>query len=121
MDERDDFPPNAAGVGINVMESVWSIWSSDDSQEDYEVVKPGYSGEFERAASAAAEKFTNYGDHLKLLLVQFHGEGGSVLDDEDEMSIIQSAELPERIDQVWLARHEWVNASDFEVAWERAR
>ena len=119
--ERADFAPNAAGVGINVMESVWSIWSSDDSQEDYEVVEAGYSGEFERAASAAVEKFTNYGDHLKLLLVQFDGEGGSVLEDEDEISIIQSAGLPERIDQVWLARHEWVNASDFEVAWERAR
>ena len=118
--EKDYFTPDA-GVGINVVESVWSIWSSDNSQEDYEVVKAGYSGEFERTASAAVEKFTNYADHLKLLLVQFHGEGDSVLDDEDEIDIIQSAKLPIGIDQVWLARHDWVNAYDFEVAWERVR
>ena len=122
--ERDYSTPDA-GVGINVVKTLWSIWSSDNSQEEYEeeyeVVKAGYSDEFERTASAAVEKFTNYADHLKLLLVQFHGEGDSVLDDEDEIAIIQSAELPIGIDQVWLARPDWVNAYDFEITWERAR
>ena len=81
--------------------------------------KSGYAEQFQRSAVAAAKKFKKYGDCQKFLLVQFCGP--IPFKDEDMAAIVQSAQLPETIDQVWVAREEWVNAWDYEIAWERAR
>ena len=81
--------------------------------------KSGYTQEFQRSAMAAAEKFKKYSHCQTLLLVQFCGQG--VLGDEDIGAIVESAQLPEVIDQVWVARKEWVNAWDYQIAWEPAR
>ena len=44
-----------------------------------------------------------------------------MLPDEDIIGIIQSAQLPEMIDQVWLAHPDWVSEYDYEIEWDDVR
>ena len=52
--------------------------------------------------------------------MQFHGDDSLTLD-EDVVQIIESAQLPEMIDQVWLAQHDWVGEDEYTVAWNRVQ
>ncbi len=81
-------------------------------------LKKGYAEEFERLANNAAEKFAKYDYCIKLLVVQFYGDGSSWVEDEEIIEIIHSAKLPTLIDQVWVARQDWVSEYDYEIAWE---
>lgn len=102
------------GVGLKVLEP-------SETFQGVERAKSGYTEEFERLAKDAAEKFAEYANSMKLLLVQFYGDSPVALSDEDIIAIIQSAQLPELIDQVWLGQPEWVSEYDYEIAWERVR
>ena len=120
--ERDETMP-ATGVGVSVsgeIEGIWTEGQSDISRES-EIAKVGYADAFDKVAKDAAEKFTKYADSLKLLLVQFFGNSSSILREDDIVEIIQSAKLPEMIDQVWLADQEWVNLNEYEIVWKRTR
>ena len=80
----------------------------------------GFAQRFDREANRAAKKFEAYTNDLKLLVVQFFGEG-DYAKDEDIVEIIHAAQLPNQIDQVWLTGREWVSIDDYELAWERVR
>ena len=118
-EEIDETVPQN-GIGIQV-------WGGEEPSEPSEIrlgiqkAKSGYTKEFECSARTAAEKFVEYDCCLKLLLVQFYGDSSIMLVDEDIIQIIRSAQLPEMIDQVWVARPEWVSQYDYEIAWERVR
>lgn len=118
LQERDESIPEK-GVGLIVV-------SESDPGEPSEIIqrretaKLGFAREFKNAADAAVNKFQKYRQCLKLLLVQFHGNGSFILD-EDVMQIIKTAELPALIDQVWVAQSDWVSQDNYEVIWERVR
>ena len=117
--ERDETVPET-GIGLVVWEEAEPSEPSEIRQR-IEIAKAGYATEFERSAQAAAEKFVKYACCQKLFLVQFCGYGSDWLQDEDIVEIIKSARLPDMIDQVWLARREWVSEYDHEIAWEHIR
>ncbi len=111
--EKNETVPET-GIGLKVRLPL-------ETFQSVEIAKSGYGEEFERLATDAAEKFVDYADHLRLLLVQFYGDSSFTLGDEDVIEIIQSAQVPEIIDQVWLAQQNWVGENDYEIAWERVR
>ena len=108
------------GIGIAVLvRGFGEPWGSPEQLEEERL---GYSAEFERWAQGAAEKFARYPDHRKLFLVQFFGEVSVELGDEELIEIVRSAHLPDVIDEVWVARMEWINPYEPEViVWDRLR
>ena len=115
-DERTDDAPEV-GLGYTVHLDSRHFESSGEIEE----MEKGYALEFERQAIVAKEKFTKYAHCRKLFLVQFFGEGSFLLGDEGTADILRSAELPEAIDEVWVARQEWVALDEYEVVWDRVR
>ena len=81
------------------------------------MAKIGFASQFERSVQSAAKKFARYPNYLRLLLVQFFGEGN--IEEEDILQIVRSTKLTGVIDQVWLAKPDWVSADDYEIVWER--
>lgn len=111
--ERDESMPER-GIGIEV--------SQENVSFDLDgKVLDGYASEFERQASAAAEKFQRYRHCRRLLAIQFFGEGSCWIDDGELLSMIKSADLPEEVDEVWVAYHDWVNAYEHEIGWACVR
>ena len=95
------------GIGIDVLvRDFGEPWESPQQLEE----RLGYSEEFGR-----------YPDHRKLFLVQFFGEVSADLEDEELIEIVRSAHLPETIDEVWVARMEWVNLDESGIAWDHVR
>ena len=89
--------------------------------ERIEEKRLAYAKEFERQAVRAADKFAKYADHRRLLLVQFFGETLGGVEDEEIFEMIKSASLPTAIEEVWVARQEWVGLNESEILWEPAR
>ena len=120
--EKDETVPDI-GIGILVRGESIGMMSEKPSDIDQRIqeLKAGYAKSFEKAAQDAAEKFEKYADCLKILLVQFFGNNSLLLEDEDITETIESADLPDLIDQVWLAEQEWVNLYDYKIAWKRVR
>ena len=116
--ERDETVPET-GIGY-LAEDPWEALEPSRIRQKTEMAWAGYAKEFTRLSEDAAEKFAKYTDCMKLLLVQFYGDGLSV-SDEAVTKIIQSAQLPEMIDQVWLAHQKWVSPNDHEIAWKLVR
>ena len=117
--ERDETAPET-GIGIQ-------IWEEDDLSEPFDIrnrmeeQKSGYASELERWASDAAEKFARYSHCRKLFLVQFFGDSSVWLEDEKIVEIVRTSPLPEIIDEVWVARQDWVSLDEYEVVWEQIR
>jgi hypothetical protein len=116
--ERDETIPST-GIGIEV----WGDGMSETRDIPYRIEeeKSGYAKEFNRWADNAAEKFAQYAHCRKLLLVQFFGDSSLWMGDEEIVEIIKAADLPKMIDEVWVARQDWVSLNDYEIAWEHIR
>lgn len=115
-EERDyDFPESGILITV-ILESPLS-----EPPEKVEEELAGYAKEFESQAAKAAEKFVQYTDYQKLLLVQFFGDSLGEVGDGEIIEIIRSASLPPLIDEVWVAREEWVGLDESEIHWDRAR
>ena len=110
-------------IGIRFNVAVQSmLWEGTSVySQRLEALKAGYTGEFQRTLERAAPKFEEYADCLKLLLVQFCGEGSTILFEEDLIEIIGAASLPPLIDQVWLACEDWVNDYYCRITWKKIR
>ena len=106
------------GIFTTVSSGTWSDGQSEILNGNDEETKAGYSEQLEIAAANASEKFDEYSHCLKFLLIQFHGDSSFTLDDEDMLEIVRSANLPEMIDQVWVAQQDWVSADDYELSWQ---
>ena len=96
-------------------------WMPLETLTSGETAKSGYAEELGSLTQVVAKKFTRYANHLKILLVQFYGESSDLLSDEDIKGIVLSAQMPEMIDQVWVAREEWVGEYEYDIAWDRVR
>ena len=115
-EERDyDDPEHGIGIIVNLESSLL------ESPEKIEELRQGYATEFKNQAERATEKFVGYPECRKLLLVQFFGEFFSGVGDREIRKILRSASLPEVIDEVWVARQEWVELDESEIRWELAR
>ncbi len=115
--ERDETTPTR-GIGILIDEST----EYDDSAEFLRrraSALSGFSEEFDRQARSAARKFSDYTECLRLLLVQFFGDIELGPTEDEIKSMIVGSQLPEGIDQVWVADKNWVSAYNFEVQWVR--
>ena len=77
----------------------------------------GFGDELARHLVSVGEKFENYDQHRRLLALQFFGESSLDIDEEDLIDLIEQADLPDSVDEVWLAYHDWLNAYDHEVGW----
>lgn len=91
-----------------------------ECSQDRKLALEGFADRFNREASKAAQKFDDFTDCLKLLVVQFFGDSDHATD-EDIVGIITASQLPKQIDQVWLTGREWVSLDDHELVWERVR
>ncbi len=118
--ERNESTPEV-GLGITVWGEIEPDYTPSEILQRQAVAKSGYAREFERAAKKAARKFVSYSDCLKLLLVQFYGSSSLLVLEEDIIDVIQSAQLPNLIDQVWVAQQDWISLDDYEIAWRRIR
>lgn len=78
----------------------------------------GFSAELHRTLAGAASKFGCYASARRVVVLQFVGRGTWVLSSDIE-GMFRSVALPDEIDQVWAAYHQWTGADDYEVAWYR--
>ena len=117
--EELDTSESLTGIRVSFTEPV-KFDDPPEILEDSNEARAGYARKFESAAKGAAGKFEEYSECLGILLVQFHGDD-SFLEDEDIIQVIKSAQLPDVVDQVWLAQHDWVSEDEHMVAWDRVR
>lgn len=110
--QRDDSTPDV-GFGMWVDDDLWH------DMPDRSEALVGFGAEFARHFDLVDEKFAGYEHCRRLLAVQFFGESRLDIDEEDLIELIANANLPESIDEVWLAYHDWIDADDFEIAWKR--
>ena len=115
--------PPGAWFRVQVWDDEPDFWSSpDEFRRQRASAKEGYTAEFRRCAEAAAEKFAAYSHCRRVLVVQFFGSMADArVSDKDLIEIARTAEIPAVIDEVWVAYHDWVSASDYEVAWRQVR
>ena len=114
-----DGPEPTPMIHVSVVEPL-KLDSPLGSVEEIKEAKAGFAEEFDRALANAAAKFEEYPACLKILLAQFHGDDSHILD-EEIAQIVESAQLPEMLDQVWLAQDEWVSDDELTVVWYRVR
>ncbi|MXZ88372.1 MAG: hypothetical protein F4089_03470 [Gammaproteobacteria bacterium] len=117
--ERDETTP-VSGVGVTILGRD-PLEDASAFLKQREAANTGYREEFQRAAGAAARKFTDHSDCQRLFLVQFFGETWSGPTDEEIEEITVTAPIPESIDQVWVADHHWTSIDSYEVEWTRLR
>jgi len=115
--DRDESTPTR-GIGVVVCGST-DYHDPDAFRRERALANDGFRVEFGRQASAAAEKFCDYSDCLRLLLVQFFGESEFGPTDEEIKTIVVSSQRPKEIDQIWVADEKWVSAYDSEIEWVR--
>ena len=120
--DEDERPPGAWCL-IQVEDGELDFGSSlEEFRRQRKSAREGYTAEFRSCVKAAAGKFADYGDCRRVLVVQFFGSMADArVSDADLIEIVRTAEIPAVIDEVWVAYHDWVSASDYEVAWRHVR
>ena len=108
--------------GFKVTIDVPSVWDLEpiEIREHRKATLAGFAKRFVREASRAGEKYGEYADCQRLLVVQFFGES-ELINSEEIVDTVKAARIPMQIDQVWLTGREWVSDDDYELAWERVR
>ena len=115
--EIDERTPER-GIGIQIDGGFEDFMRPDrDYKRRRDAALEGYGKEFGRAANDAAAKFHKYSSCRRVLLVQFFGSHESGLTDSDFQELVERASVPERIDQVWIADYDWLNAHDYDLRW----
>lgn len=78
----------------------------------------GLSGEFRRLMADIDQKFSRYDNHRRLVALQFFGDPWMPFEEEDVRQMIDFGELPNSVDEVWLAYHDWVSPDDYRIGWK---
>lgn len=116
---RDDDAPEV-GIGVQIH---GSDTPADDPKTLLRQVAEAYAETkklLERVLAEAEPKFVAYQDHLKVVVLEFYGDR-NLLDEDDARRVVGEVELPALIDEVWVARPEWVSEWDYEIGYDRAR
>jgi len=119
-DECDDnIPQNGVGV-ITIGNSIF-----DDDITNFKNIKQKtiseVSNKLDELLLACEKKFSQYTDCLKIVVLEFYGTQAEILDDEDVIRIITEVHMPSAIDQVWVARPEWISEYDWKITFDRVR
>jgi hypothetical protein len=87
---------------------------------DYEAIRVGAAVGLDQELREAARKFQSYAGCLRIVLVTFRGDTED-LPDEMLKEIVETANLPSSIDQVWITRQKWLSLDEWQVAYDRVR
>lgn len=120
----EDERQSGAWLRVQVVDAELDFGSSpDEFRRQRKSAREGYAAEFRRCAEAATKKFAAYGHCRRVLAVQFFGSSWMAdrVSDNELVEIVRTGEISTAIDEVWVAYHEWVSASDYEVAWRHVR
>jgi hypothetical protein len=115
-------PDNAPEMGIGVDVHGSDIFSSD-LQTIVRQIEEAYAGTkeiLERVLGDAELKFAAYQDHLKVVVLEFYGDS-NLLTDDDAKKMVAEAELPASVDEVWVARQDWISEWDYEIGYDCLR
>lgn len=92
---------------------------------EYQVLKrnakSGYAAELDKQIESARSKFERYAGCRKLLILYFVGDRSHGITDDEFCEIVLTANMPEGVDETWVAFRDWTNEWDYEVAWKRVR
>lgn len=113
--ERNEDTPQS-GVGVFVYESEpdgFDLDAYDDARHEIQA-------QLERQLKSAEAKFVRYDDSIRVVVLEFYGDLGLILD-EYVYKIIADTQIPAPIDQVWICRPEWVSEHDYEPRYEHLR
>ena len=121
FDDEEESAPTV-GCRITIRDDEPDLEASlEEFRRRVAAARQGYAAEFVRCAEAAAEKFAEFAHCRRLFLVQFFGSVTNRVRDDDLVKIIRTAQIPDAIDEVWLADADWVSADDYEIVWKHVR
>lgn len=108
---------------IDDEESLWRLIEARNQAQEARRLNAveGFSCKLDEAIENARRKFEKFDGHKRLLLLSFVGDSSSGVIDEDLIGIVVAAQLPEEIDEMWVAYHNWISEWDYEFAWKRMR
>ncbi|MFP4029618.1 MAG: hypothetical protein ACLFWL_17705 [Candidatus Brocadiia bacterium] len=88
------------------------------SLEAREEALQGFAGALQKTLTSVPEKLRPYPEAVHIVLLQLIGDDTLVLD-EDVERMFAEADVPEAIDQMWVAYPEWVDAWNYRIAWRK--
>jgi hypothetical protein len=113
-------PDNAPEMGIGV-DVHGSDFFSSGPQTILRQAEEAYASTkkiLEKVLRDTELKFANYQDHLKVLVLEFYGDG-NLLTDDDAKKIVAELELPASINEVWVAQQDWISEWGYEIGYKR--
>jgi hypothetical protein len=116
---RDDNAPEV-GIGVEIHGSGDLFGEPQALLRQVEEAYAETKGVLERRLAEAWPKFLTYQNLLKVVVLEFYGDR-SLLDEDDAKRMVAEVELPALIDEVWVAKHDWVSEWDYEIGYERVR
>ncbi|KXB07064.1 hypothetical protein AKJ51_02145 [candidate division MSBL1 archaeon SCGC-AAA382A20] len=78
----------------------------------------GFSEQLKSALESVPDKFASYKHAIRILMLQFIGND-SLVSDADIVEMIEEAEVPKEIHEIWVAYPEWINEWESEVSWRQ--
>jgi len=110
---RDESTPEA-GVGVDIVGPL----SDDFDVANYQAQIDGAMRQLNKVLSTTTGKFAGYSGSLKIVVLEFYGD---FLSEETAKELVAQAEVPAVVDQVWVARPDWVSPFDWQIAYDRVR
>lgn len=118
--EYDDDTPQS-GIGVFVIGNL--LYNDDISK--FRAIKQKAITDISKKISelliAAEKKFNKYTNCLKIVVLEFYGTQAEILNDEDVVRIITEVHIPSAIDQIWIAKPEWISEYDWQISYDRVR
>lgn len=81
----------------------------------------GYAVELDRAIASSRRKFERFDGHMRILIVYFVGDSSNGISDRKFGELVHRAELPNEIDEVWVAFPSWKDEFEYDYAWKPMR
>ena len=118
FDRNYDSPDT--GIEVRIFEDSPPLLDPSGWLESEAEAVRGYKSELERLATNCEAKFAKYANCLRVLALQFYGYVWS-LSEHGIADAINSAELPDCIDQVWLGQPDWIDEANCVTGWDLIR
>ena len=81
----------------------------------------GYAVELDRAIVSSRRKFERFDGHMRILIVYFVGDSSTGISDREFGELVHRAQLPNEIDEVWVAFPLWKDEFEYDFAWKPMR
>jgi len=83
---------------------------------DFDEARAGMPAEIQAQLTAAAAKFSEYSNHLRLVLLDFYS---NELWEDDVPPMMNAILVPDTVDEIWRTIRDWVSEDEYEVGYER--